>query len=80
MLLLVRQKWKEWFDLIASIMIVTQIGLLSFIRAQVFLIWSYRLFFGVSIITLALAGVAINIYMEVIPLIRKRVALIFQKK
>lgn len=72
LLVFLRNRYPKWFDLYASILIVIQIALFSFFRIWLFREFSYRVFFDVSVITLAVAGIGINIYMELAPSLKVR--------
>ncbi len=71
-LLWLRNRWPKMFDLNATILIVIQITLFSYLRIWAFQTFSYRLFFDVSIFTLAIAGLGINIFLEIFPILGQR--------
>lgn len=79
LLLMVRHYKPTYFDVYATIIIIAQIALISFLRRELFYLYSYRLFFDSSIASLAIAGLAINIYLESAPAIKRTAAKIFNK-
>lgn len=79
LLLVVRQKLHQWFDLMASMIIIIQISVVSYIRYFLFAEYSYDLFFSISVLTLAIAGIGINIYLELFPYIRVKLNKLIKK-
>jgi len=79
-LLMVRHYKPTYFDVYATIIIIAQIALISFLRRELFYLYNYRLFFDSSIASLAIAGVAINIYLESAPALKRTAAKIFNKR
>lgn len=75
LLLFVRDRWPRGFDLIATVIIIGQIAGLTYMRMQLFEHYNLKLFFGVSVATLAIAGIAINIYLELIPYLGQKLRL-----
>jgi CHASE2 domain-containing sensor protein len=70
LLLWIRKRWAPFFDVLATLIIFIQIVLFSVVRKELYFIWNYRIFFDLSIFWLAIAGIAINIYLEMIPALK----------
>lgn len=79
LLLMVRHYKPTYFDVYATIIIIAQIALISFLRKELYYLYNYRLFFDSSIASLAIAGLAINIYLESAPALKKATLKIFKR-
>jgi len=72
-LLLLYNKWHVWFDLLALIIIILQLLVYSWLRLFLFNYFDVAMNLYITLASLAIASIAINIYNEVLPFIKSKV-------
>ncbi len=69
-LLFIYQRVPQWFDLLGLVIIISQLAFYSFIRLQLFAVFSFKMELYLTIGSLAVASIAVNIFNSSGPLIK----------